>query len=300
MTVTRGGGDVRLAGVFAAIRAARRGALFVFVLGLAATAALAFLTPPVYRGKVVMVIVTDPGGGGLAGLLGQFGGIASLAGLNLPMGDSNRTEAIAVLSSRQFARGFIEEEKLLPALFWKKWDAERSAWSVTDPDDVPTIGDGVKKFEEKVRRVNVDELTGLVTLTIDWRDRQQAAAWANKMVARANREMRSRAIGEARRSIDYLEAEAAKTDVAELRSTIYKVVETQVKTIMLANVRHEYAFRVVDPAAVPDADKYVWPRRALIISLGFVVSVLLALAWVFARFVLARLRGSYRESLTLT
>jgi uncharacterized protein involved in exopolysaccharide biosynthesis len=294
------GADVSLAGVFAAIRAARRGALVVFVLGLAATLAIAFLTSPVYRGKVVMVVVADQASSGLGGLLGQFGGIASLAGLNLPMGDSNRTEAIAVLSSREFARGFIEEEKLLPELFWKKWDAKRAAWTVDDPDDVPTPGDALKKFEENVRRVNVDELSGLVTLTIDWRDRQQAALWANKMVARANREMRSRAIAEARRSIQYLEAEVAKTNVAELRTTIYRVVETQIKTIMLASIRDEYAFRVIDPASVPDADKYIWPRRALIIALGFVTSVLLALAWVFARFVFVRLRGSYRESLTLS
>jgi uncharacterized protein involved in exopolysaccharide biosynthesis len=289
--------DVRLAGVFAAVRAARRGAMIVFLIGLAATAAVAFLTRPVYRGKVVMVVVSDQAGGGLGGLLGQFGGLASLAGLNLPLGDSNRAEAIAVLSSREFSRGFIEDENLLPVLFWKKWDAGQGKWSVDDPDDIPTIGDGLKKFEEKVRRVNVDELTGLVTLTIDWRDRELAARWANGMVARANQEMRRRAIDEARRSIQYLEAEAAKTSVAELRSTIYSVVETQINTIMLASVRDEYSFRVIDPASVPDADKYVWPRRALILALGFIVSILLALAWVFARYVLAKLRDSYRESL---
>jgi uncharacterized protein involved in exopolysaccharide biosynthesis len=289
--------DVRLAGVFAAVRAARRGALIVFLIGLAATAAVAFMTSPVYRGKVVTVVISDQAGGGLGGLLGQFGGLASLAGLNLPLGDSNRAEAIAVLSSREFSRSFIEDENLLPVLFWKKWDAGQGKWSVDDPDDIPTIGDGLKKFEEKVRRVNVDELTGLVTLTIDWRDRELAARWANGMVARANQEMRRRAIDEARRSIEYLEAEAAKTSVAELRSTIYSVVETQINTIMLASVRDEYSFRVIDPASVPDADKYVWPRRALILALGFIVSILLALTWVFARYVFAQLRDSYRESL---
>jgi uncharacterized protein involved in exopolysaccharide biosynthesis len=67
---------------------------------------------------------------------------------------------------------------------------------------------------------------------------------------------------------------------------------------MLANVREEYAFRVVDPASVPDADKYVWPRRALILALGLVVSGMGALGWVFARHVFSRLRDSYRESLT--
>lgn len=291
-------GDVRLAAVFAAIREARIGAAFAFFVGVGASIAVAFLTAPIYRGQVVMTAVSDQAGGGIGGLLGQFGGLASLAGINLPMGDSNRTEAIALLSSRDFSRGFIAEENLLPILFYRKWDSRAGQWTVDDPDDIPTLGDAVKKFEERIRRVNVDELTGLITLTVDWRDRELAASWANKMVERANREMRRRAIDEATRSIQYLEAEASKTEVAELRSTIYGIIETQIKTRMLANVRSEYAFRVVDPASVPDVDKYVWPRRALILALGLVVSFMLALAWVFARYVFARLRDSYRESLT--
>lgn len=290
-------GDVRVAAVLAALRNARGGAITVFVLGIVVTALVAFLTHPVYRGRVVMTVVTDQVGGGLGGLLGQVGGLAALAGINLPNGDSGRAEAIALLSSDAFAKGFIEQENLLPILFSSKWDPTTGKWRVGDPDDVPTLGDGVKKFKEKVRRVNVDELTGVVTLTVDWRDRELAAVWANKLIERANSEMRRRAIDEAQKSIKYLESAAQKTDIAELRLAIYRVIEAQVKNIMYANVREEFAFRVIDPAVVPDADKYVWPRRALILALGLVFSAMLAIVWVLAVNLYARLRESYQESL---
>ena len=274
---------------------ARTSALLVFLLGVAGTIALAVFTRPVYRSQVVMAVADE--GEGLSSLLGQFGGLASLAGINLGGGGkSNRAESIAVLSSRDFTRRFIEREKLLPVLFATKWDESRQNWKTTNPDKIPQLGDGVKKFEERVREVNVDERTGLITVTVDWYDRQLAATWANKLVAAANEELRTRAIAEARRSLDYLEAEAQKTSATGVRDAIYKVVETQIKTIMLANVREQYAFKVLDQAVPADKDKYIWPRRVLIIALGFVFSVLLAIGWVLAMAVVGRLRADFHES----
>ncbi|MND03148.1 hypothetical protein D3C83_228340 [compost metagenome] len=39
------------------------------------------------------------------------------------------------------------------------------------------------------------------------------------------------------------------------------------KNSMLANVRQEYAFRVIDPAKIPEERQ--WPNRVLIALLGF-------------------------------
>jgi uncharacterized protein involved in exopolysaccharide biosynthesis len=51
---------------------------------------------------------------------------------------------------------------------------------------------------------------------------------------------------------------------------------------MLANVTHEYVFKIVDKAVAPDADDPVRPRKLLLIAggplLGFAVAVILLLA----------------------
>ena len=50
-------------------------------------------------------------------LAGQFGGFASLAGLQLPSGGVNKSElALEVLQSRKFVREFVERHKILPQL----------------------------------------------------------------------------------------------------------------------------------------------------------------------------------------
>jgi LPS O-antigen subunit length determinant protein (WzzB/FepE family) len=95
-----------------------------------------------------------------------------------------------------------------------------------------------------------------------------AADWANAYVAAANEVARRRAIEEATHMLKFLHEELGKTSVLGVQQGIYQLVETQINTIALANVRQEYAFRVVDPATAPDPDRPVRPIRPLIVALG--------------------------------
>ena len=239
------------------------------VLVFAALAAAAsFVMTPRWRAQVVIVPVKgDDMRGVLSSALGQLGGLASLAGLG-SSGGGNKEENLQFLSSRGFLRSFIEEENLLPVLFAKKWDATKGRWNVDDPDDVPTIADGVRYMDSKVRSVQEERRTGIVTLSIVWKDPVVAARWANLMVERANRDLRARAIGDAEASKAYLNAELAKTDVVELRQSVYRLIENQIKTIMLASVRPDYAFRIIDPAVPPDLDEKIRPKRTVMTVLG--------------------------------
>ena len=67
----------------------------------------------------------------------------------------------------------------------------------------------------------------------------------------------------------------------ELQQSIYELIEEQIKRIMLANVRDEYAFQVVDPAAIPDNRYFVRPKRIFIVIVG---TLLGAFAGIFAAF----------------
>jgi uncharacterized protein involved in exopolysaccharide biosynthesis len=243
-------------------------ACVVVFAGLAAAAA--FTMTPMYRAQVVVIPVkADDGRAALSSMVGQLGGLASLAGVSLG-GGGNKDEYIRFLRSSDFTARFIEDEKLLPVLFAKRWDAERGQWNVEDPADVPTVADGVRLFDDGMRNVSEEKVSGIVTLTLVWSDREQVAKWANLLIERANRDLRKRAIAEAQASTDYLNAELAKTSVLELRQAIYRLLENQIKTVMLANVRDQYAFRVIDPASAPDPDDTVRPKRLAMILLGMV------------------------------
>jgi uncharacterized protein involved in exopolysaccharide biosynthesis len=243
------------------------------------TAAAHWITP-VYRVTVVMVTVSSERNslaGSVSQSLGQIGGgLASLAGLNVGSGDSETQEALGVLRSREFGEQFIKDENLMPQLFASNWDSATQSWKAGK--GVPTINKAFNYFNKGIRTVTQDNKTGLTTLQIDWRDRNAAAAWANQLLKRLNAVMRSRAIANADASIAFLERELQTTSVVETREAINRLIETQVKQRMLANVTEEYAFRVVDPAIAPDADDPAKPPKFLLEVAGPIVGLLLSVA----------------------
>jgi uncharacterized protein involved in exopolysaccharide biosynthesis len=268
--------NLSLAAVFSSILR-HRGVVLAFVgTGLIVSLIVAFLFKPIYRAEVVLLPVSDEAGmRELSMLAGQYSAIAALAGVQL--GDSSsRDQALGVLRSDDLLEKFINSRQLLPELFHRKWDAESKAWreNVREP---PTIGDALLLFDRKIRQVREDLKSGLVTLRIEWSDRHQAAAWANGLVELANAELQTRAVNEASSALEVLERELDQAESVELREALSRLLEAQLKARTIAVIRKEFAFKIIDPARVADADKRVKPSRTLIAMAGALASFLLAI-----------------------
>lgn len=117
---------------------------FLVVVGIATIMSViyALLADPIYRSEVLLAPVSEQEQRGLAALAGQFGGLATLAGINIGV-ETETTEAIAILHSRSFTTSFIEDEKLMPILFSNKWDGENNRWNVRNAEDIPTNSDDI-------------------------------------------------------------------------------------------------------------------------------------------------------------
>lgn len=255
--------------------------LLTLVFGVLALAT-AFVLPEKYQATVVLAPVDDDAGGKLGGagaLLSQFGGLAGLGGISLG-GSGKKSEAVATLQSAALTETFIDENKLLPVLFKKDWDASTSKWKTSAANDMPTLWKAEKKFRSKVRTIGEDKKTGLVTLTITWNDPEQAAAWANDLVARANRYLRSKAIEQSQENLRYLNEQLSKTSVVEIQKAIYGLTEAEIKKIMIANGSEEYAFKVIDPARIPEERSS--PKRALIAAVGLFAGLMLGMVLALA------------------
>jgi uncharacterized protein involved in exopolysaccharide biosynthesis len=255
-------------------------------LWTAVLAAVAFLATPVYRGSAELLppnadrsILGDLGSG-----LGSVSGLASLAGINLPSGNSNVDEALAVLRSRQFTEDFISANNLMPELFPSRWN-NRSETGNTNTllKGQPTLARAFRKFDDNIRTVSRNTKTGLITISIDWKDRTKAAAWANGMVRSLNAEMRARAISKADASLGYLQKELAATTDVGTREAVNRLIENEIKQRMFADVTEEYALRFVDQAMVPDSDDPVRPRKALLIAVGFIMGMVVGVVAVLLR-----------------
>ncbi len=237
--------------------------------------ALAFVMTPVYRAEIQVAPVSEKDSNGrFAAQLGELGGLAALSGIDMKQG-VKKNESIATLRSRKFTEQFIKDEKLLPVLFQDKWDAENKRWDESDPDDVPTLEEAWDLFNKKIRRVSEDRSTGLVVLSIEWDDPGLAAYWANELVGRVNEMLRKKAASESEESISYLREQLGKTSVVELQQVVNRLIESEMKEIILANITREYAFRIIDPAVVPE--KPFKPDHKLFVVLGAATGIFIGI-----------------------
>jgi uncharacterized protein involved in exopolysaccharide biosynthesis len=256
--------------------------MLAFVLGFAIVAvAYGLLATEWYTADVVLT----PSGAKSTqqGLSPQLEGIGLLGGLaaSLGLAGAHTAEPIGVLKSRDFARQFIDEHGLLHVLLADKWDAAKGRWKETNPRRQPDMRDAIEYFDKDVMKVDEDKKTGLLTLSIRWKDPEVAATWANTVVDRLNDQMRARALAESEANVSYLQKVLAETNVVEVKFAISRLLETELQKTMVARGDKQYAFRIVDHADVPK--RRSWPKRRLILAVGILAGGLAGLAAVLGR-----------------
>jgi uncharacterized protein involved in exopolysaccharide biosynthesis len=91
--------------------------------------------PNIYKAEVVLASAQASGKSGLASMAAQFGGLASMAGINIGGGGTDSTAmALATLQSRQFINVFIHKHDLLvPLMASRGWDRSNNQL-IIDPE----------------------------------------------------------------------------------------------------------------------------------------------------------------------
>ncbi len=260
--------------------------------------------PNIYKSEALLAPTEESGGNGLSALAGQFGGLASLAGINLSGASGDKvTIALELLKSRQFIGEFIQNNDLKPAIMaaegWNPssnsllydesiYQIDTNKWvRDTKPPkkSEPSAQEVHKEFVKENLVVTQDKETGLVTLSIKHVSPFVAKEIASKLVDAINTKMRQNDISDAQKSIDYLNDALLKTNVADMQQIFYQLIEKQQQTKMLANVRDEYVLKVIDPPIV--ADEKSGPKRAIIcvlfVMLGAFFGVIAVLVKSFMR-----------------
>lgn len=260
--------DIDFRELFLVLGRERRLIFWITFLCFSAAIAFALIAPNIYRAETVLQMrdLEKEGMGSAAALASKLGGFADLAGISLGSSASQEV-AIATLQSRQLVQKFIEDRDLLPKLFDDDWDETGKAWKSDDPSDHPTPWLAYEKpFRKKILRVSQDRKTGLVTVAIEWKDPTEAAQWATELVSRTNTLLREKAIERAEKNLTYLDQQLRQTSTVELQQSLFSVIESEQKKLMVAKVTDEYAFQIVDPAFVPE--DHVRPARPLIVLMG--------------------------------
>jgi uncharacterized protein involved in exopolysaccharide biosynthesis len=248
----------------------------IIACGILATALYVFLAPEWFTARIV---IAETKSNLQSGFPGELGGLASLVGVDLESNDS--AEAKTVLMSRELAREFIQDHQLVPVFFADQWDRDAETWTADDPEDWPDVRDAVDYFEDNVRQLREEGAAGISTLYISWKDAGLAAAWADELVRRVNDSMRTRALEEAQRNVDYLQDKLTTTTQLTLQQSIGSVLESELQKLLIAQGNEEFAFRVLDSPEVPKYPSK--PKKLLLIAAAAVFSFVLAFIVVILR-----------------
>jgi capsule polysaccharide export protein KpsE/RkpR len=215
-------------------------------------------------------------------LPGQLGGLAAMAGVNLSSGGIDKTAiALQTIQSRDFISKFIRKHNILVELMAAKgWDRQsntlaidESLYSVKDMTWIrnvkaprkpePSMLEAYAVFSDMFE-LSTDSKSGLVTLEFKHYSPFFAKQILDWLVADINQEMKLKDIQEAEKSIVYVEQQISKTNISEVKATLFSLIEEQTKTLMLANSREEYMFKIIDSAFVPEL-KFE-PKRMIIVT----------------------------------
>ena len=302
LTLAMNGGkvdEIDLRELFAALWRGKWWIVASTLVGAGIAVIFALSLPNIYRSEALLAPSTEQQGGGLAAMAAQFGGLASLAGVNLGGEGSDKTAmAVEIGKSRQFLSHFIRQHQLeVPLMAVTK--ADKATGELVIDEDVydvaskkwvrdvpqgksvePTDWELVKAFRE-LASISQDTKSRLVTVAVEYYSPESAKQWVDWLVADLNEAMKLRDQTDATRNITYLKAQLEKTPVADMQKVFYQLIEDQTKTLMLTEVNQEYVFKTLDPAVV--AEEKAKPKRALIAVLGTLLGGMLGVMIVLVR-----------------
>jgi len=254
----------------------------VFIAGMISVSAALYL-PNKYKSDTLVAPVSSDNTSALAGLASQFGGLASMAGINLSGGgDDKSILALEVLKSRKFLMKFVTDNNLakdiLAASDWDEkadqiiYDQEiysNNQWVRSPPKSRPVIPTPLEVYEEflsKNLRVSEDEDTGYYRIAVIHYSPVWAKDVLEKLMLALNQTVKQSDISEADKSIAYIEKSLAATTNADMMNVFFQLIEQQYQVKMLASVKADYVFKTVDPPII--AEEKDSPSRALICIIG--------------------------------
>jgi uncharacterized protein involved in exopolysaccharide biosynthesis len=235
----------------------------------------ALIATSLFRADVI-IISNQEEGESLVNLSKQYSSLAAMAGISIggSTGVVDKTDrSLAILTSRSFIEEFVQGQDIRKHLFSYLWDTKQNRWK----EGEPTAAQTYKLLISNVVNVDVDRRTNLITLSVTWEDPVLAAQWANQIIKDINKKIREQEIKELQQSIAFMEVQLDNSDSSgSLNSVMFNLIEELTKKVMIANVREEYAFKIIDPAVVPEMKHKPSKRNIVVISflMGLLISMI--------------------------
>ena len=250
----------------------------------------ALILPNIYQSKAVMLPMED--NQGMSGMLGQYSGMASLAGISLPSESSSKAqEAIARIQSFEFfSNDFLPRIKLENLMAVKKWNQASNTLTYDESAFNSGSGQWVKKVSplksnipssqqayekyQAIMSVSEDKKTSFVTLSVTHKSPVIAQQWVEIIMEQIDQVMRDQDRQTALQSIAYLNGLTPTVNYEDIKKALSSLQQEQMKRLMMVEANKNYIFKVLDSPIVPE--ERVKPMRSIIVIMGSMLGMMLS------------------------
>ena len=250
--------------------------------------------PDQYKSSALLKVSYPETSEGASGL-SRYAGIASIAGLSLPSASEDKGQvAIETIKSRSFVKKLISFDGVLEKLMATEsynsktkeikyiedvFDSKNGKWL----KEKPTYLEAYRVYDRKMS-ISQEKSTGFITISFEHLSPIFAYEFTNLIIKELNKISRERDIRESNNALNYLEEQSVKTNQTNIKLSINQMIENQLRTNMLSNIRDEYLLMPIDPPFIPERKSS--PNRSTLSIIGAIFSFFFSVFFTIIREIL--------------
>lgn len=269
--------------------------IIIFVLVITTLSFLYVLKlPNVYASKILLIPTSQEGS--KLGSLGGLSGLAAMAGVNIG-GGSSMTPDVAfqsLLDDYQFMRGFVQKHKIAEhyadtnlsqnyvfalnfRLLYDLFSQKKARETALDEKDIY----GTIKTVQSSFSITSDKKTSLISISYTDSDRFYPPVIINYFLKDASEYLISRSLNNINEKLKYFSSELRDAESIEIRQSLSATISKIVEQKVVLNSKTYYECDPLTPPTVSYIADKVKPKRALILVVSFVTSIILGVFFVF-------------------
>tara|TARA_X000000368_G_scaffold42466_1_gene30618 strand:+ start:198 stop:1145 length:948 start_codon:yes stop_codon:yes gene_type:complete len=258
--------------------------------------------PNIYESNTKLKLTEDSSpSSALSNITSQFGGLANLVGVSVPggQGSTKANYAIELMKSKEFTKHINSfpgiTEKLIATKSIDKttgkivydselFDSEKKQWVRAAPAGRNVVPSYLEVHKEVLKNLDItlSKKTGFISISFKHESPVFAYEFINLITSEINKITKKQDLAESESSLNYLYSQLQKVSEKDIRDSINKLIEVQLNTNMLANLKEDYLLGPIDPSFIPEVKS--GPRRSIICIVGTLLGFMLSIMYVLTTY----------------
>ena len=214
----------------------------------------------------------------------SLGGLAGFVGLDIGDKSNKANLAMELINSRAFFRLIIEDEEILKKIFGAKSYNELSKQILFDDnvldsknnwkkDKKPSVLKAYKVYSQSLK-ISKSVETGFIEMSYEHVSPVFASELLDLIAKKANDFLRNKDIGASKEALTFLRDQLRQESVVSVRNSMGQLIESQLETLMIAQISDEYFLKSIEPPFIPEEKSS--PQRIVIVFLFSLFSIFLS------------------------